>query len=362
MKRKTIVLCMIILLFAGCGTDDSIVTTEEVSNIDESNKYDYITTTNHEEAISVKEEENTMYGDLEWEEIEVDEYAQRCRKFSDGVAWVCKYDDSWSLIDTNGRVIYTLPIEWGPVTDFMNGICLIGPNGRKGVLKIIDVNGKEVLKNCLDENDIIICMDKMGDKVNIWVKSTVDTYNSHSVKLRVIDEKGSLKADFSPEENSYIDDLSWDDSDFRSIGDDVYIYHEMVFDVNTQAMYTLGSWGANPLNLKFNENYGSDNTHNGNLIDRFGNVILQGEGGYERGVFGDGMSFFGYQPIYYDYNFIGGFLMNGNMIIDLSDKLVMGLPYFKDGYCLLQIVNEAGVEFVTVMDKEGIFYLNLLRV
>ena len=190
-------------------------------------------------------------------------------------------------------------------------------------------------------------MTQREESLDIWKKVVVDTYDKHTVKLVVCDEKGNTKAEFYPTEDvinettmtemNKISERDALNSDWvlRHCGEGIYTYGTIVFDVDNQNMYEL------EYKLKsFNDGYGIDSE--GILRDRLGNIVLHN---LSCGNFGDGLI----------YSKGGFYDITGNLVIDLSNLKLLKQPIFYGGYAIIEMENEAGVSFVTVIDKSGNF-------
>lgn len=320
------------------------------------------------------EEKNSSSEEMaEYDEVEVSQFAKWCMEFSESKAWVLGQDDVWYLIDTNGNITYTLPSGLAPATNFMNGICLVKRQGTSQYCNyaVIDENGHLVLKDYLTDNDSVIMLERNGDSVDLWVKTVVDTYEKHEVVLKVIDENGNIKAEFYPNDamSEYtMTQLNETEQGLFCAGDGIYYdRYGAVFDVETSNSYFIDP-RPNELYLAVEGDYFVDGKNN--LRDRGGNIVIAGNTDMTAATFSEGMYYIGemYQENWSHWAVGRFFDAKGEIVLDLTQiKIVttsyhsyysmrsMTLPIFKNGYCLMTIANESGVNFVTVMDKNGQF-------
>ena len=238
MKKNSLLLVLLLLTLMLCACS-SQKTVDNVEKTDTSKNTQEIM--NESEAVNLNE----------YEEIGSSEIIKACRTFNNNKAWIQKYDNTWHVIDTNGVIIYSLPTGWSPETNFMMDLCLVKSENSYWMCDytLIDSTGQIISSPAND--DSILLMTQREESLDIWKKVVVDTYDKHTVKLVVCDEKGNTKAEFYPTEDvinettmtemNKISERDALNSDWvlRHCGEGIYTYGTIVFDVDNQNMYEL---------------------------------------------------------------------------------------------------------------------------
>ncbi|MBS7008287.1 hypothetical protein [Anaerostipes sp.] len=260
------------------------------------------------------------------EEKKTETYYKEGRNFSENVAWVKPKEDNsnWQLIDTSGKVLFTLEDNEEPTTNFKRGIAIVDNK------KVIDKNG----------NIVSSVEDGEYDKIN----TNEDTFEGYAfVEKRVSNIEGT---------NTYhgiIDnDGSWyhkldskiGSLQYKAIGTMLYYDSDKCYDLKNNEFIDLETY----MNRGFDRSF-----HDGLIY-----LTVDEETGYVN-LPVDGEDF---EVIknkkkikktgYYDKKL--------NLVIDLSKYPYCNpISYFQDGYCPIILRNPDSEDFYTVLNKKGEF-------
>lgn len=310
---------------------------------------------------------------------------EEMRNFSDGVAWVY-YEENWIIIDTKGNILFCLNSDCEPVTDFINGFAVIKKQNENNKRILIDKKGRNVLiefmtmHNTDDTQISVLSIGKNKELVDIWLKVVTDTYPENKEEIWVFNQfsgmgvkSGELNyknlAIYSKEMIESNDTINFERFNDMDIPDDgVYI------NPLGEGMYTLSIKNQNKSDkaVVYNTNSGElfhiKNLYDSSvytdgvmstkdsIIDMHGNTIRQMDisdavvGRYSEGLYIVGQT--------KNNLFIcdGFYDLDGKKVIDLSGyatRTSPNLPFFKNGYCVLQLVNDADDDYFTILDKNG---------
>lgn len=104
------------------------------------------------------------------------------------------------------------------------------------------------------------------------------------------------------------------------------------------------------------------------IIDLNGNVICNYDSSARLGKYSEGVYFVGYYEEKFAYGqyidtYRGAFYnIEGQIELDISQySLDSFYNFFKDGYCYMRIINDHGIEFSAVMDRNGQFLFEPVR-
>lgn len=320
-----------------------------------------------EDTESVKDEQS---------EIEVSEFAVECRDFSEGKAWIKQKSGNWYCIDVDGNILFGLPKDISPESNYMNGLCLVTSEkiSDYNEYTIIDTLGNPVSFDCIGESDSVLLIHKSSNSVCIWIKTLIDSYDGFLVQLKVIDENGKVKAEFFP--NDIISEQAMADinkktamisMDLEYQGDGVCsfgnsdVYH---FDIESQTVF------KDIAPIHFERGYGVN--RKGELKDKLGNIIasvsINRREGIITGDYNEEVYYLGERQLYkLSYNgkfdgYKGSFYdKDGSIKIDFSDYFVYNRPTYDNGYCVIGLINEIGTVFTGVIDNTGKFVFEPLE-
>ena len=356
-----IVICMEL---SGCGSsgemetenhgiEEQVTNSEEINNITE--KFaDANTDANTADGEDAVNQEGYI-------EVDIADLAARVRYFSYGKGWY--FDDSsevWKCTDTEGNILFSLPFGWEPKNGFIHNYCMIQHESYKD--KVIDQSGNQVFGDVVSDEKDILLLSENNDVVNLWVRTIRDAYDGHSETLSVIDENGTILSEYTSLEGvslGYIREI-------KDLGDGMYQCGGYVFNINNNSYFRYeDSAGLIADILNFNHGYGIG--EDGRVIDLNGTVCFSGPAGVVVGKYGNDVFFMGHREEiyasgkYYD-TFRGAFYnAEGQMEIDISQYSLMRIPFYKDNFCILEILNEAGVRFTSVIDKSGEFLFEPIK-
>lgn len=303
--------------------------------------------------------------------------------FSDGVAWV-EFCTGWGCIDTNGNILFKLNGEI-PCTDFYDGIALVGSSEE--TMRAIDKTGNEVRPNGNVEYDKVyangywskVYKDGVWKQVSlqryfhgiVFVEQDIDTYETAETRIGAFDASGNWIIEPTSEiktvsyigEQIYNIDIGNDrcfnaetGEFFDNPGYDILSEHELEFNNDDQGRFHIAIF-ENGLSV------GSGYSEPIKILDTFGNkTALPLEGDYA-GPLGNGMFF--YRDSFCD--------VNGKMVLDLSSENLYSdgqvlrvnagfLPHFVDGYCAIDIQNDARNNFLAIIDTSGVKQFEPIRV
>ena len=270
------------------------------------------------------------------------------RDFSDGVAWI-KQEYGWSCVDKEGKIIFNLNSGSTPTTDFINGIAIIDKD------KIINKSGEVVSSVSDGKYDRIIeeCGNFNG---YVFVCLFIDTFELTEYRIGIIDSSGNWYMEPIMKKPQY--------SDPRYVSDDMYYWEQgksesrYYFNVKLKEL------------VEFSPVYAGDSYENGYILNNTYQkvTVINKRGEYSEiypilnngkytefiGKYQDDV-FFGTDLYVTECNFYN---IYGDKAIDLSKynikhNIFDPYPYFSEGYCFLEIMNNQNSEYFTIIDKTG---------
>lgn len=285
------------------------------------------------------------------------------KEFSYGKGWYLdNSSEEWTCIDVDGNILFTLPYGYKPVSGFVQNLCLIQREGYNCIL--IDESGNQIFTDLTKGDSECLMLSENNGKINIWLHIIEDTYDGHSETLRVVDGEGTTVSEYAlnmgqikhmGQTSSFENGL-----ELRNLGEGMYQCGGYVFNTNNNSYFRYEDYrGLSEEIMNFDDGYGMG--VDGKLIDSNGNVILSTSGGAKVGEYREGVFFVGdWEEIYasgkYYYTYRGSFYnSNGQVDLDISQYSLLNIPEFKEGYCVMYILNEAGVAFTAVLDRVGEF-------
>ncbi len=355
-----ITLCMVL---AGCK--DSVEEDELNNGVEEQVTNDKMYDSTEKENFNNSTEEQVVNGnDMDnqesYTEVDIADLSDRVRDFSYGKGWYFNNSsEEWTCIDSEGNILFSLPFGYEPVNGFIQNLCLVQREGYKGIL--IDESGNQVLADMTTGDNDILMLSENNGVVNIWIRIIKDAYDGHSEILRVIDGEGMTVSEYTSLQGLPFDSINMPNhSQLRDLGDGMYQCGGYVFNTNNNSCFPYeDNSGLIEDVLNFADGYGVGK--DGKLIDSNGTVCFSSPSQAHVGKYGDGVFFVGYwEEIfitgkYYD-TYRGAFYnSNGQVELDISQYSLEDIPSFKEGYCVIRILNEAGVSFTVVIDKNGEF-------
>lgn len=376
--------CMIILAACTNGKDtaDTSLATEDFTWETYIRETD-IATENSEET-ELESEQETMESEILEERWEISGPYEWVHSFSNGAAWVC---DSlqWMCIDTKGEILFVLKPNYEPVTDFINGFAIIQTENDKEetVQILIDKSGEDVLHDFIEKNQDstyqLLTIGENRDDIDVWFLVTTDTYQEHTETVCALNGFKGRGTEFGEVDIRTIS--VWDERDVllkgvkegwaevEALGEGMYrIRNSMinsskygVYNTENNESFSMASSGIEPLQwyqpywgrLGYNDGIlctkhelldtsGKPISGNANAITSYLDI-----GSYSEGVFVAGENT--------DRGFVcnGFYDLEGNLVIDLSGYTTETYPFFKNGYCVLNLVNDGNVDYFTILDKNG---------
>ncbi len=345
--KKIIAIMMFLLVItmglSACSPDNKYIIddNEETSYVEDSSSFDSQTSdiSSAQPDIPVQQKVNII----------------EAKNFSDGVVWVKQKDESktfWSCLDTKGTTQFSLDEGKEPATDFVNGIAIIGfiqgeeyvnSGWRPKIIKtdVIDKTGKIIWsveehgKNegerlfgagALDSIEMIA--ERNSFLGYIFVKFHVETFEYSGTKLGVLDSQCNWYLD--PSHDQY-DLTTMASLDHEGMG--IYRIH-----LNNE-------YNSIYYNLLTNEFLGETSydivgdwiEQNRNKVDK-DTLTFKAEGDENRKFVDPGF-----------YN------ESGEKIIDLSSYNIpsYSAPFFINGYAVIDIENDQGAKYMTVINKSG---------
>ena len=309
--------------------------------------------------------------------------------FSDGVAWVMLETrtgggsqphgvgyklypaGNWCLIDATGKILMELDDGDRPGSVFSHGAALVVRAGWN--VELIDKTGAVISSPEIhDYDEILFFAHELGI---IIVQKKVNTFQLTETQLGTIDSKGNWQLTLSGFERRFNSpsDLSGVNSNDRGyIGDGwqrvtVQGNQSAIMSLLTMEVHDIGGSSEPWTRVSHWENgygvfYNSSNRgiYSVNNLTKEENLLIDGSFRDNHGEYMQGLFYFNDKADDSDEATIQGFFdINGNQVIDLSAYNIKRgeslHPGFSGDYCLLQLRNEQGGRFYTVIDKNGDF-------
>lgn len=382
-KRILLITLGVIMLISGCAKENTFEAGEATSLQDYE---DHTPIDNNEdiyENIEPEQHYETIMGDRE-----------QLHNFSDGVAWIM-WEGQWICIDTNGNILFAMDYIYEPVTDFINGYAVVQlsnvENDEKSIFSkreriLVDKSGTPIMGEWLtDGEERLLKIGKNKDSIDVWFLVVKDSYSTHQEYIKVlnrfkgVDESGEIECekivcyDMPKNFQKYYDILNIGDGIYtlkyweaQSRGTRIYNTNELgVKEDSNQNNTEIVNYGhyAYIDNCRIEEGhnqlgfYDEVISGNGGLVDAKGNLLRKVYepginntvfmGSYSEGVYSSGNR--------KNYRLVceGFYDFDGNKVVDLNGYVTKWPPFYKNGYCVLQLKNDAGVDFYTILDKEG---------
>jgi len=319
------------------------------------------------------------------------------RDFSDGVAWMRASDEQWHCVDKTGSIVLKLSEREEPKSDFSHGVALVRRSDN--TVELIDKAGKVISSPKSGEYDEIRGF--IHDIGMILVHRYVDTWEVTEDRAGVIDSKGDWKVtlgnDFvltsatkmqynssllhiKTEPRPHIDRSSL--AVFAYLGDGIFASTKLLpdgashrRDVDAPTFF---------YNIVTGKKFSTKLYQGGRFFRKNLTRIEGGYGIYSEDGFTGGPSFVcsisasgevrqlfnlrngtaesgDYKEglFFYEGGDKRGFFdIQGKQIIDLK-QYGLGwsdpMPEFIDGHCLLNLRNSQGVDYYTIIGKDGKF-------
>lgn len=269
-------------------------------------------------------------------------------------------------VDLDGKYIGAIDKEsYYIISPFFDGISCV-MDSQTGERKLIDTKMKDVTSRYVDLEDgeevIGIGADKTG--VTLWTRKNTDTYDSHSTELFAKDLSGTIKQTWSSQ-----DKLTEDIEKVFSIehingANYMYCYFDnyVVLNVETGNVISvyeeyLDVW----LDTLFDDGsyltaMGSNNYTQLNWYSSTGEMLKEilMYGNVAHSDYGEGLMYI--RGDINDVPYEGFVDQHGTPVINLDASLnITNLPVYRGDYALIELENEGGETFVTLLDKEGKF-------
>lgn len=236
---------------------------------------------------------------------------------------------------------------------------------------IIDSDGNDISSQYVNDNEAIMGVANDDNGISIFAVSTEETYSTQNVIFNVYDENKNCKFSFSKEEilEKYGIEWYWD-TDYlkiKSIGNNTYyidndrIMNDMYMFVDTtrEKVFPMSTpqWNGGVFSsdgtriLYYSQMHGCVVIDIDTEISQPLNGIKYGdETAYPRSAMWNGKFIAEANSsdyALYDYQ--------GNLICDLESESANVTAYtnFYDGHSLIELVNDGGTSFVTVINENG---------
>lgn len=347
------------------------------------------------------------------------------RDFSDGMAWIKPQEDKWLCIDKDGHVRFALEQNIVPVSDFSHGIAVLSGDmvvDKNGVIlaspgeNSYDQIITQVFKPSLFHGEGMESI-KHSDQPEPWITNATidgavfalkhfDTFDMTETWAGILGYNGrwlcqpnSLLAEFlQTREGSWNSsnptfEVHWlgegwirrtitsFESDCANHLYNIYTgrYYSLpdnVFDFEN-AKYVIGNLHDDAFTGDF---YFSNVKNNHMLVYMDHRAIMysynpqQDEWSFQEvlpsdllhraGLLGDDLYFIDSQ--HEDVPFLGDEIeafygLDGQIQLDLSQYTFAEPPSFEAGYCLADLINDAGVRYLTIMDINGTFQFEPIK-
>lgn len=295
---------------------------------------------------------------------------EEAESFSDGVAWVTRYDGTRAVVDLDGNVLFEPDEHLGAVSPYVNGVSLVwNGNNSTETARLIDKTGNTVWS--VEEDGLAKAEDLYGaDAVNrvsiqnpfaydaqeswhdeLWrgytiVRFDIDSFEYTGILAGLLGPDGAwvIEPPALEEAAAHAGDRVWD------LGNDGY------GDSGTYDRYTIS--------LK----------HQGLLIYRTGEILPYtgldsgGINGLSYGnMWQDDINEVENYAAHHNCRYVGGGRFEdsgGNVVLELEEDYPLYSGGFLDGpiqedsfvdseYCLVYLENEGGGKYFTVIDMQG---------
>lgn len=262
----------------------------------------------------------------------INNYLRSAHQFSEGKDWVLEDNDisHWKCIDKEGNILFELPEDEEPTTDFKNGIAIVDKK------KVINAEGK-VISSVDDGKYTEILSDEFNFEGYVFVNVYENTIEGTSEKIGIIDNQGEWYQ--SPDEcrfqSTKIESL--EDGIYKTFDDDFQYYDAIENEyIDLQEVVKRKYKRRLKEGLIFVQpNNESDASFN----------YFKGDMGLEYDLA---------DTLGIHTNTVGFYDEQGNLVIDLSGFAgAADLSGFQDGYCAIELKNPQENHFITIIDKTG---------
>ena len=269
-------------------------------------------------------------------------------------------------VDLDGKYIGAIDKEsYYIISPFFDGISCV-MDSETGERKLIDTKMEDVTSKYIDleggEQVVGVGADKTG--TTLWTRKNTDTYDSHSSELFAKDLSGNIKQTWNSQ-----DKLTEDIENIFSIehingANYVYYYfgNYVVLNVETGSVISVGEQHSGiGLDTVFDDGSylttaGSSNYTNLTWYSSTGEIskeILM-YGDVANSDYGEGLMYI--RGEIDDVPYEGFVDQHGTPVVNLDVSLnITNLPIYRGDYALVELENEVGETFVTLLDKTGKF-------
>ena len=365
--KVIIVVCVVAMISTLIGCTTEVIREESLSiNEEDVSKNQEQEATGKNEQLSINNFDIISFENFEkyqenYDEIKTAPYRHRRDDdytMVDG-CWVFARNEesgySYLWIDKDMNLVLNVDAEQFRVcSDIYEDMTVIegAADGRKMI-----INSKEDISDKFvnaEQGEKILGMWKDSTGVSVWTVRVTDTYDSHITELYVKNADGEIKMMWDSEQFT---DFCWDDLDKLTFANEsVYIFGQSIVDVNGGYSFTCtgGSeteiWGVDENRDVYLSEYEYPQDW---FVKRngVGSELWRCEVNYGgRGQFSDGLTYVRYEGRSKAYQgFIDG---TGNLAIN-CDLNISNTPIFVDDYAVIELENEAGIKFVTLMNRDG---------
>lgn len=242
-----------------------------------------------------------------------------------------------------------------------NGITLVEDeqNDRK---IIINVDGDDITSRYanVEQGEQVVGIWEDSTGISVWTVLSVDTYDSHVTTLYAKDMTGNVKMSWSSDEFPDLQLYRSALDEFEYISNGTYMFDQSVIDIKSGDGFCYPPSGNNYAVNGTDEEGNVYTFHNNGSTSSIYKLSSSGDEIWKMTLYGRNTigGHFSSGLIYVrgqdgNRNEINGFFdKTGNCVI-VTDLNISNYPAFLGEYVLLEITNEAGVKFVTLMDKKG---------
>lgn len=269
-------------------------------------------------------------------------------------------------VDLDGKYIGAIDKEsYYIISPFFDGISCV-MDSETGERKLINTKMEDITSKYINLEDgeqvIGVGADKTG--TTLWTRKNRDTYDSHSTELLAKDLSGSIKQTWSSQD-ALTEDIEKVFS-IEHINGANYIYYYfgnyVVLNVETGDVTSVGEQHSGiRLDTMFDDGSyltakGSNNYTQLNWYSSTGEmskeILMYGD--VANSDYGEGLMYI--RGEIDDVPYEGFVDQHGTPVINLDVSLnITNLPIYRGDYALIELENEGGESFVTLLDKTGKF-------
>lgn len=254
-------------------------------------------------------------------------FFERARDFSEGVTWVSEeYISPWKCVDVKGNVLFELEEDEEVTTDFKNGIAVVDAK------RIVDKDGNTI--SSVDDGEYTsILSDEFDFEGYVFVEVYSNTIDETTTKVGVIDSEGEWYLKPTEKISKYYD--------YEGQG----IYDALAGDEEKDKYYDVYK----------NEFIGWSDVVKRRVDRSYSNglIFLSYDEDYDKNSAGYKMDFKA-EELGFNNHVAGFYNEDKELVIDMSKYAgVEDLSGFQDGYCLVEIRNPQGENFITIINEKG---------